>query len=184
MAIRMSLIWIPNVHFCINWDIYYSDCSRTTVSSQFMEDHNIPCHRGGIWTLIYSLEPTNWRTAIMHVYICVRRFLFDLTVIVATVDSLLALSVCVLQSLPLNSGCVYIFVFGDYQSGQRLLGVWVQESGLGWKKRKFARHLFSFTCDLKYLLAAAGEQQRKHLCPSWYLVVFHQHMEKLLSLLF
>lgn len=57
--------------------------------------------------------------------------------------------------------CILFFVFGDYQSGQRLPVCLNGEIRAGMEKTVFAKHLFSFTGDLD-VLAAAGVQAEKN----------------------
>lgn len=71
--------------------------------------------------------------------------------------------------------CVLFFVFGDYQSGQRLPGVWVEKSGLGWKKRSLpgicsASHV---TWTMCWLLR--GCEHRTHVYLSCYLLRSRQN---------
>ena len=67
--------------------------------------------------------------------------------------------------VPVNSGCVcFILCVWSLSVWPKTPGCLSGEIRAGMEKQEFARHLFSFTGDLNYvLLAAAGEQAGKPL---------------------
>lgn len=153
-----------------------------------MEDHSILCHREGGFgpRFTFEIQSAGEQQSCIRVYICVCvcGSLFFSTWKVGSSDScycyrfIVCVHMCV--CLYILGVCVLFFVFGDYQSGQRLLGVCMEKLGLQWKNKSLPGICSASLWRLELCAGCCGGANREttSICHVIFFV-FDQHMEKL-----
>lgn len=123
--------------------------------------------KGRIWTKSHCLDPTSWKTAFRYTYMCVCGLMYFSNCRVGSKDScchsIFSVCMCTLEQCKFwLCVCVILCVWW--------LSVWPKTPGClsgeirtGMENPEFARHLFSFTWDLNYVLASAGVQAQEPL---------------------
>lgn len=143
--------------------------------------------KGRIWTKSHCLDPTSWKTAFRYTYMCVCGLMYFSNCRVGSKDScchsIFSVCMCTLEQCKFwLCVCVLFFVFGDYQSGQRLPGVWVEKSGLGWKIQSLPGICSASLGTWTMCWLLRGCKHRNHFYPSCYLLdsrLNHQIMKKM-----